>query len=282
MEILESKLIDYYSALGYTVLTEVPKELAFKPNLLLGKDDSISAFYYKSSGEALRESIVQRISKAKRIPKKELDLNMAFDAKPKPNDLKICNLYRLGVYYLENDAISQYAIPKKIKGKKAGAQLPKTGIFFSSKQDLEERKLAKEHIDFERDSHQIPVFAKLVEDDQRYNNSIADLTYIINDVMDNSQYVLCILTEQYREIVDKEIRRAFEYFDVEEILMYVKNTKDTKDAWKDLFDYMHFADIKVKYTEYLDSSDFKIKFNRRLMLVLQELHKKHGVDFLAG
>ncbi len=84
--------------------------------------------------------------------------------------------------------------------------------------------------------------------------------------MDDSKYVLCILAEEYRAIIDQEIRRALYLYEAEEVLFILKNNKESMGSWYDLLTNIH-AHYKVKYTEHLDNRDFEIKFTRRLMVL---------------
>jgi hypothetical protein len=117
-----------------------------------------------------------------------------------------------------------------------------------------------------------------VENDQQYSNDIRKLWPVICRCMDECQFVLVILSGEYRKIIDRETRRALEYYDPEDILFYIKNDKQTKDDWNDLIQLV--TGQSVKYTDFLDTRDFKLKFNQRLMKIIIKLHKDNKVPFL--
>lgn len=274
-------LTESYAAQGWTVFDVIPDELTYTPELILQKGNELKIFHIREDSSPVKETIIQRISYAKKIAGKTYEQYLVFPEKPNISTLNSCKIYRLGLMYLNaKKSFEDYAEPIKVAGRVKKSQIPNTKIFFSSKQDLEERKVAKNVIDIQKDANKIPVFANMVEDDQRYENNIDDIIDTINDVMDDSDFVLCILGEEHRDIVEQEVRRALDLYETEEIFLFLKNNKTSKEAWKGLLSHIH-ATSKVKYTEYNDVRDFEIKFTRRLMVVLKELHKKHDVEFLG-
>jgi hypothetical protein len=253
-------LIEKFTPAGYSESSNIPEQLTYSPELILTKDNEYKFFHIKEDSTKLKDSIIQRIAQAKKIPNKIYEQFLIFPEKPKLNILRSCKLFGLGIYYLNgNKELEIYAEPNRVRGRFKKSQIPNTKIFFSSKQDLNERSLAKSIIDIQREANKIPVFAMLVEDDQRYDNNIDNLLEIINDCMDDSEYVLCILAEEYRAIVDQEMRRSLDLFETEEILLFVKSNKASKESWSKLLAHIQ-THYKVKYTEYLDNRDFEIKF----------------------
>lgn len=280
MELIEL-LGQKYIADGYSHYKTIPNELTYAPELILKNGNELKVFHIREESSKLKETIIQRISQGKKIAGISYEQYFVFPEKPNMTILRTCKLYRIGILYLNGKGqFELYAEPTKVTGRVKKSQIPNTKIFFSSKQDLEERIVGKNVIDIQKEANKIPVFANLVEDDQRYDNNIDNILDIINDVMDDSDFVLCILGEEHRDIVDQEVRRALELYETEEVLIFLKNNKTSKDSWAGLLTHIQ-ANYKVKYTEYLDVRDFEIKFTRRLMVVLKELHKKHNVEFLA-
>ncbi|MBY5950024.1 hypothetical protein KUV23_03505 [Algoriphagus marincola] len=277
---IQQKLLDFFADSGFTKSEVIPEQLTYTPELLVSKDKELKIFHIKDDHSKIKDSIIQRIAQARKIPNSVYEQYLVFHEKPKLPILRACKLYGLGIYYLNGkEELEIYAEPKEVKGRKKKSQIPNTKIFFSSKQDLNERSIAKRTIDVHRDANKIPVFANLVEEDQRYDNTIDNLLEIINDCMDDSSYVLAVLSEEYREIVDQEIRRALDIYETEEILLFLKNNKESKESWSELLKHIQLH-YKVKYTEYWDDRDFEIKFTRRFMVVVKALHKKHNVEYL--
>jgi hypothetical protein len=277
---LETKIKALFAPIGFSAFNDIPEQLTYAPELILSKCKVLKIFHIKEDSSKIKDSIIQRIAQARKIPSTSYEQYLVFLDKPKMGILKSCKLYGLGIYYLDTKGdLSIYAEPKIIKGRVSKTQIPNTKVFFSSKQDLEERAISKRTIDLHREANKIPVFANLVEEDQRYDNTIDNLLEIINDCMDDSAYVLCILSEVHRPIVEQEIRRALDIYETEEVLLYLKNNKDSKEAWSPLLKHIQ-TNYKVKYTEYLDLRDFEIKFTRRLMVLVKALHLKHDVEYL--
>ena len=143
--------------------------------------------------------------------------------------------------------------------------------------------MANRIIQIQKEANKIPLFPVLVEDDQRYDNNIDDLEEIINECMDDSQFVLCIIEDEYGKMVEQEIRRALQLFEPSEILFFIKQSKTTMETWNNLLVHIdtQYPVSKPKYTEYRDLNDFEIKFTRRLMLVMKELYESNGLDYLG-
>ena len=190
---LKTLLENQFLPNGYVVNSEIPEQLTYSPELILSKENELKIFHIKEDSTKIIDSILQRIAQARKIPSVSYEQYLVFLEKPKISILKSCKLYGLGIYYVDSKSeLSIYAEPRVIKGRVKKSQIPNTKIFFSSKQDLEERAISKRTIDVHREANKIPVFANLVEEDQRYDNTIDNLLEIINDCMDDSAYVLCI------------------------------------------------------------------------------------------
>lgn len=274
-------LIEYFQGEGFAPNDAANYEqIALAPDLVVEQDNIIKAVVIRESADSLPETMIQRFSETKRIPTKTVEIYFAFPSKPTMKILSTCKLFGVGILYKNaKSAVDIYAESKQIKGRKIIAAIPKTQIFFSSRQHQEERKAGELIIDDQRDSLKVPIFSMLVENDQQYSNDIRKLWPVICRCMDDCQYVLVILSGEYRKIIDRETRRALEYYDPEEILFYIKNDKETKESYKDLIEFV--SQHNVKYTDYFDLRDFKLKFNQRLMKIIIKLHKDNGVQFLA-
>jgi len=275
-------LIQYFIDQGFKLELDNNSysQIAVVPDFIFEKDSVIKVIVLRESSSSIPITFIQRFANSKRIPNKTLELYFALPSKPSMQILRDCKSFAIGVLYTDNkNEVQIYAQSKQIKGRKIIATIPKTQIFFSSRQHLEERVEANDLINDLRDSLRVPIFSMLVENDQQYSNDIRKLWPIICRCMDDCQYVLVILSGEYRKIIDRETRRALEYYEPEDILFYVKNNKQTKEEWKDLIDLA--SSNNVKYTAYFDLRDFKLKFNQRLMRIIIKLHEDNGIQFLA-
>jgi hypothetical protein len=275
-------IIKHFEELGFTQLNGDANfdEIALAPSYLFEKDTAIKALVIRESSINLPLPIIQRFSESKRIPDRTLELFFVFLSKPTRTILRNCINFAVGIFYLNDQKeVEIYAESRQLKGRPLTGTIPRTQLFFSSRQHIEERILANEIVNDQRDSLRVPIFSMLVENDQQYSNDIRKLWPVICRCMNECQYVLVILTGEYRKIIDDETRRALEYYDPEDILFYIKNDKQTKDEWRNLI--THVTSNNVKYTDYIDLRDFKLKFNQRLMKIIINLHEKNGVKFLT-
>jgi hypothetical protein len=274
-------LIEYYQNQGFQVISpDGYSQFALAPDYLFEKGSTIHAVIIRSTG-SLSISLIQRFSTSKRIPSKTLELYFYFPQKPSATILKGCKLLSVGILYLNTKSgIDIYAESKIIKGRQKVPSLPRTQIFFCSRQSLEERQLAESLVEDQRESLKVPIFPMLVENDQEYSNDIRDLWPIIEKCMDACEYVLVILSGQHREIIEKEARRALERYDPSELLFYVKSDKETIEAYQQLL--KDASDHGVKFTEYFDLRKFKQLFNLRLLKIIKQLHDDNQVPFLEG
>ena len=277
-------LIEFLTQQGFALIANdtYEKHLALAPDFLFEKDSTIKAIVARESADNLPQAMILRFSQSKRIPTKTLEIYFYFPQKPGMTILKNCKALSVGIYYCNTrELIDTYADSKLIKGRRRIINaIPNTKIFFSSRQELIERNEGKEIIDTQREALKVPLFALLVEDDQHYSTNIHNLWPIIERCMDDCEYVLVILTSEHRDMIDQETRRAIEYFDTENILFYVKNDKETKEQWANLL--LHASNSGIKYIEYFDVRDFKLKFYARLMKIMKHLHEAHDVPFLSG
>lgn len=278
----EEILIAFFEAQGYALIpNDSFKQLALAPNFLFEKGSVVKAIVARASHDNLPQSLIVRYSETKRIPTKNLEIYFYFSQKPTITILRNCKSLSVGIYYCSTkENIETFAESKVIKGRREITAIPTTKIFFSSRQNLQERIDGKDIIETQREALKVPLFAMLVEDDQHYSTNINQLWPIIERCMDDCEYVLVILSGEYRDMINQETRRAIEYFDIDNILFYVKNDKQTKDEWKELL--LFTSDNGIKYIEYFDLRDFKYKFYARIMKVIKVLHEDNNVPFLSG
>ena len=281
---MEQQLNQYFDAMGFVHEPDAEySQLGIAPTCVYENDEEIKAIVVRESVDSIPERLVQELAESKRIPAKTLEVYFAFPSKPTISVLRTCRLYKVGLLYANaNGQIEVYAESVKIKGRKKRIEIPKTQVFFSSRQLLNERNMAEEVINDVRESLHVPIFPVLVENDQKYSRDIRKLKTVIERCMDDSDYVLIILSGKYKEndIVDWEARRALEFYDPEEILFFVKSDKETKEAWANLL--LHASENgHVKYTEFIDERDFRTKFYERLMRTINRLYSRHGLDFLG-
>lgn len=272
-------LVDYYLELGFqSTSPDGYHQFALTPTHIFEKGSALHAVILRGPGP-LSTIQIQRFSTSKRVPSKSLELYFYFPQKPSIQILRDCKTLGVGILYLNaKNQIEIYADSKVIKGRKKVPSLPRTQIFFCSRQNLEERTEAEVLVNDQRESLKVPIFPMLVENEQGYSNDIRELWPIIEKCMDDCEFVLVILSGSYRQIIDQEARRALENYDPSDLLFYVKSDKETIEAYEALL--KHASDQGVKFQEYFDLRKFKLLFNLRLMKIIKQLHEENDVPFL--
>lgn len=283
----ELKIETILKSKGYSVIREArPKELSWGPDLLLKKDKELLAILIRKSDD-ISEVFVQRIAKTKNAENKIHSL-IIFCKKPKLTSIKTAVLYGVGVYYLHGNQIEEISKPSHFIAAKPGPlkkkivkepKMPRTDIFISSHQVIEERGTSKKIIDELKDTYRFPIFAILVEEDSRYG--IDKTKKCIDRNLQDSELFVCILAEKHRAWVEYEVKKAFKCeFKSEDIFVFVKNLKTRHQAIKRLIDWIKSQNT-VKYQPYTDKREFETKLRRALMLRIKKIHKKLNIAFMA-
>jgi hypothetical protein len=267
------------------VITKFP----FRPDIVVREADILRAYFIRRS-DTIPETILQRLSLMQPIHNEPCELYVVFPKMVSSTTHTLCSKYGVGSLTKTKKAYKILSPGKLIGAPPKSAPKPKikmvqTDLFFSSKQILEERDVAKDLIDLVRNSMKKPVYAKLVEDDQRYNEmSKSNLKELIKLCMNESDYTVCFLSDEYRAIVNWEVRHALETLPIDRVIIFLKSSKEAKKSWTDLLHYIHLKYAihgkTVKYIEYIDTRDFRSKFHERLMLLISDIHKKMGIPFI--
>ena len=97
--------------------------------------------------------------------------------------------------------------------------------------------------------------------------------------MDDSELFIGILAEEYSSDVNYEVRKAFNCFDTTDIFIFVKALKSRPKLLFRLIEWIKRQET-VKYLEYTDTKDFKVKLMGTLMWKVRKIHKKLKIPFL--
>lgn len=268
----------------YKIVAKLPKGFTWKPDILAQKGSDLIAFLIRGS-DTVPEVLIQRIASTKLL-KNKLGIYIVFPRKPKKNTIKTICLYGIGIKFINKHSLdtlnkskdfSSKAVGLKQKNRKT-AKMPRTDIFVSSHQTIDEREAAKFVVDDIRSSHRFPVFVTFVEEDSRY--AIPETKKCIIRNMDDSEWFIGILAEEFRPIVKYEIQKALkDYFRSSDIFMFVKNIKDRQKPLNKLIEWIETQNT-IKYHPYTDVRDFKQKLRHILMLRISKVHKKLGIPFM--
>ena len=265
---------------------KIPARFRYAPDVLATKDGSTFAFFIRQS-DSIPEVLIQRIA-SMRNPKKKLNFFVVFSKEPRKQSVKLLNLYGMGIKIVRNGKMKNaqrkvFEVKKKIISKEQkrerAKKMPLTEIFVSSHQEIEERNKSEDITEELYACWKFPFKAIFVEKDTRY--SINQTDECIEDNLKNSELFLGILADEYRPVVDKkEIRRAFQLFDLHQIMIFVKANRNCKKNWSALIKWIKDKET-VKYVEYNDLTDFEIKLKRWLMERAQEIHNRLEIPFMS-
>lgn len=270
---------------------KISQKFSFEPSLLTIKQDSLRAFYLRT-GNSIPSFYLQRLSLMKTISGFVTEIFVVFEKTP-PNAVIVeCSRYGIGAIVSMGKSCKlvhpsqKWGSAIKINAIVKVPKMSQIDLFISSKQVLEERDIAKDIIDLVRNSMKKPVYAKLVEEDQRYNEmSNKKLKELIELCLQEADYTICFLGDERRDIVAWEVKRALEILYVEQVIIFLKSSREAKHNWSGLIEFIHTQyELKgktVKYIEYVDTRDFRNKFHERIMVLLEKIHQKMGVPLIT-
>lgn len=220
-----------------------------------------------------------------------VDIYIVFRTRISKSTLEQCIINGVGVLISNSTGCKVLNNPEKkgaIAKVEALGKKPKmeeTHLFFSSKQEFEERKIGIKTIELIRNSLRRPIFAKLVEDDQRYAvMSATKLNELITICLNEADYIVCILGDEHRSIVEWEVRKALSIIDLEKVILFLKASKEAKEAWAHVITFINFQyqakGRTVKYIEYVDERDFEVKFHERILRLLYTILGNMGLKLI--
>lgn len=266
---------------SYEIINKVPPSFTLRPEIYVKKGKRSIAFYYRQSN-SIPEALVQRISSITRT-KKNVECRIIFYRKPSNTTLRLLSTYGINAHLFKKNGLGNLLISstkptlKKVQKKKK--RMPTIHIFISSHQSIEERNYSKEIIEDLSKSEKWPLFPICIEYDHRYN--IKQTNRCESDNMEDSDWFIAILAEEYRKEVNKEVRRALKnLFKIDNIFIFVKSNKETKKSWKCLISYIE-KNTNVKYLPYVDNREFKSVFLGKIMHHVKKLHKKLQIPFMG-
>ncbi|MBI2655204.1 hypothetical protein HYX06_02155 [Candidatus Woesearchaeota archaeon] len=273
---LKSNLVDK----GYKIHSIPPHmKFSWRPDILASKGGKLYAFIIRQT-DFLPEPLVQRIASMRTS---KLNVSIIFCKKPNKTSSLMLKMYGIGIGTLlrgnlipSRDKIK----PKKIlikKTKKDKIKPPKTDVFVSSHQVIQERQITKEIIKELNSTYFFPIYAILVEEDPRYK--IAHTKECIQQNLKECNQFLCILSDEYRNEVEKELNASFEEYGIDDIKIFIRSSKKCKTNWAHI---IREREIKkdIKYMEYSDLDDFRIKLRRSLVVKMTSICRKLGLSLI--
>ena len=261
--------------------TGIERTFAWKPDLLLAKDNETRAYLLRQTG-TIPMSLIERLASTK-SQKRNLFVNVVFLTKPTRDVIKTLMLYGVGIAHLEMGRLVEVAKSKNFlpaKGPKKVVpqhkKMMKTEIFISSKQKIPERNAAWEAIEDIHHTSKFPVYPFKVEDDPRFGGSPAQTKRCIDEGLKRCDWFVGILSDEWRKWVEYEIRQAIKkHFDGEDITIYFKSTKKAETSWNRLLKWIKGKNIK--YLPYSQVEDMKTKLIGRVLGKIERVHKRLGI-----
>ena len=266
----------------YVIIEDIPQSLSLRPEVYSKKGKNKILFYIRKSN-SIPEAIVQRISLSKK-GNKNIECRVVFCKKPNKTTLFLLSLYGVNAhFFIKNKLSNLLVVPpkqvKKIEPKKEKKRFPSTHIFIGSQQKIEERNITKQYLEDLSKSEKWPLFPICIEYDPRYGVKQTNQCEIDN--MDDSDWFIGILAEEYSKEVNKEIRRAVkDKFKVKNTIILVKSNKECRESWKSLISHLE-DNTDVKYTPYVDIREFRPVLMRRVMHRVKEIHKQKRIPFMG-
>jgi hypothetical protein len=265
-------------------------EFLWRPDILAIKGKHIEAFLIRESN-TVPPVLVQRIAVIKDI-KHSVKVSVVFCNPPTAIAKKILSLYGVGVWLFRNNRFiiineskQRHTRLKKKKLHRITTQqqgMTQQNVFISSQQissdsaeTLPERKSCKMVIDKIRNTHQVPIFGKLVEDDARY--TFDKIRECILKNLDESNWFICILTDEFRKIIIFEVKEAHKRFKANQVILFLKSSKESKESWKSLLEWIK-KETHIKYIEYIDVNDYEEKLEHILMQKLDREYKRKNLS----
>ena len=265
----------------YTIIDKIPPSFSLRPEVYTKKENNEILFYIRKS-DYIPEALVQRISLSKK-GKTNIECRVVFCKNPNKTTLLLLSIYGVNANYFAKNKLSNLLIIriKKVeKGlRKKKKRMPTTHIFISSHQVIDERNTAKEIIEDLSKSQRWPMFPICIEYDYKYGIKQTNQCEIDN--MEDSDWFIGILTEQYRKEVNKEVRRAIkDKFKEENTIILIKSNKESRESWKSLISYLEI-DTNIKYIPYVDVREFRSVLMGKVMHRVKEIHKKMRIPFMG-
>ncbi len=287
---LEDKLLLAFKSPDFVEAEELAALFNFRPDLLLRNVDTVRAFIIRKSF-AIPFEFIDRFSEQTTIENCAIEKYIAFVSKPADDTISKCVVEkRIAICYPYRGQIITILPEGGFATQTTDAilpiyEMPHTIIFFSSIEELPERARGKRIVEMISIKYKKAIFANLVERDKmKKTMSPSALWKEIFAAIDNDEYFLGILAEEFSSGVEGEIQRAMNIKPFDNIILLVKNNEQTRIAWKDLL-----LDIGIRfesrrksvwYMKYDDIEDFEESLRKEIMELISKKYKANGTSFL--
>lgn len=225
--------------------------------------------------------------------KKKLNIFIVFDKKPRDSSISILKSLGLGVIIFKNNKLYPLFFSKDFSSKKSKKKkvtkkrkkrktkdMHKITVFVSSKQyepdkktTLKERKkICKVIKDIQR-RHEIPIFARLVENDIRDNKKFKRK---ITKNMKECHICICALNESYSEFIEHEFKKALQIIKNKKLILALKKEMKPIEIEPQQSKLIKYVEKHTSHVPYSSLTDFEDQLHSNLLKMIDLLYSKYG------
>ncbi len=232
------------------------------------------------------EFLIHRIATTK-SPILDVRIYIVFLAGLDKDSAENVSLYGIGVAKLAHGELeilspsinfSDRAPEKEEKLREAAKKVSQIDVFPSTIQNEDEREAIVSIVTEIRETHQVPIFEKLVEKDRRYTITETEVRKNIVAYLKETDIFVCALGEKHSKMVDFEVRNSFRYVDNGRIIVLVKSVSKNKRDRKQNILINWLQGRKHKYLPYVDIADFVRTVRKQLYLEVRSFYTEAGVE----
>jgi hypothetical protein len=251
---------------------KLPSTIKWHPDLIVSKNKSI---YYVllRKGNTILPTFLSRISNSS----SKFNSIIVFDKKcSKADENEILSMGISIGYYVDNKLTLKLKTNIKQVSKEVKKKLTVIDIFVSSKQDISEREFVSDRIEMLRRVHSYPFNPPHLIEHDKFD--MRKLKPYINSVMDDCEWFVIILEDNYSKIVSYELKKAIGQIPHDNIFMFVKSTKECHTKWtKELELIKALIPPTIKYLPYTDQTNLEANLTRAINLRMGQIYKKHKI-----
>lgn len=251
---------------------KLPSTIQWQPDLIVSKSNS-KYYVLIRKGNIILPTFLSRISNSS----SKFNSIIVFDKKcSKTEENEILSMGISIGYFIDNKLTLKLKTNIKQVSKEVKKKLTVIDIFVSSKQDITEREFIADRIEMLRKVHSYPFNPPHLIEHDKFD--IRKLKSYINSVMDECEWLVIILEDNYSKIVSYELSKAIGQIPHDNIFMFVKSTKECHSKWtKELELIKNLIPPTIKYLPYTDQTNLEANLTRAINLRMGQIYKKHKI-----
>ena len=259
---------------GYVEVENIktPPALLWQPDLIVSKGIIKYYILFRSSNTIL-STFFNRISNSSST----YNTIIVFEKKCiKKEEVEILSLGISVGYFISGKLTLKLRNQAKSLEKEVKEKLQVIDIFVSSKQDILERKFVEDRVETLRKTNFYPFNPPHLIEYERFD--LNDLYGYIDSVLDECDWIIIVLEDDYSRVVKYEIGRSIEKLSHENIFIFVKSSIACNTSWTEELEYIRNLETKsIKYIQYIDLRDLEVVMCRAIHLRMAEIYKKQKI-----